>query len=684
MFFLVTLLGRITQFFRTIGTTLTAPFRNLVYGFRSLARYNPLTQLGQAFKNVERQVRYYLGLPNQVTGVQPEPFRPRQAWRDWREGLSGGGSRRNRAKVAKQAQYSQIHLVAMDKSERVVLHIGTIIGRSEAEIVLNHTTPPTVLRFTQSDPEQYGAPMRLTYVAGKAALQVDGAKVEADAPIREGSHITVDKREYTCQLYAWDKTPIVTRVDAGWSTNVGPKREQNQDAIGLYQHEKAYLFVIADGVGGGEYGDLVSTFAVQYMLATFHKNVAYNLNWADVLKKAFQYINAEVRSFAQHSINAEGTTLTAVVVSGFQAYVAHVGDSRLYHWHGDFLRLVTTDHVRHQPADQNTRALNEGEVVQMRDVLSKAIGKADVLQFDAFTLPLQPGDKLLLCTDGITRAVEINDISQLVASRRAPWLAEQLVAKAIEAETEDNVSAIAIDVLTDPYVDDTWQAVGSDRVYVGYSRIWSLKLKAKQGTYTAHPIYKRGGCWATLVVILLVLFVVGVISRGQNSASTTPLAVTLDLPVGTLSAPVATAISQTETAAAGMLDGGGVPTLDLELLAAGDSGAMTAAVQAITMVAGTLTASGQDFSPLMTEAAATLNALGTPSPSAPLQTEEGSPAVIVTVQAGDGITPAPPPTLAVVPSRTPFPTAPLQPTVTLSPTPTPIPVTSTLRPSSGG
>src|SRR5262245_44788087 len=130
MYFLSSLFGRITQFFRMLGSSLTSPFQRVIYGFRSLIRTNPFTQLSQAFKGIERQIRYYLGLPNRVSGVQPEPFRPRQALRDWRDSFTGGGSRRRRAKVAKEAQFSQIHLVSVDNKERAVLHIGTIIGRS--------------------------------------------------------------------------------------------------------------------------------------------------------------------------------------------------------------------------------------------------------------------------------------------------------------------------------------------------------------------------------------------------------------------------------------------------------------------------------------------------------------------------------------------------------------------------
>ncbi|MBZ0290049.1 MAG: protein phosphatase 2C domain-containing protein [Anaerolineae bacterium] len=520
----------IAQRLRFAGSAITRPFQAVVYNLRT---FNPLRgvqmvarQIGQGFSYVLQWPAKQLGikLPGVSGGanITGGEFHPRQAIRDWWASLPGrGGEARRRTKAAKRAQFSQIHLVDSRDGARTVLHIGTIIGRSESDLTLEPTgTKPVYLRFSQVDPGEHGAPMRLTYLAGDADLKVDGVLVEHDALIQSGSVIRVAKQELTCQLYAWDKTPVVTRVDAGWATTVGPVRDINEDAIGIYQHPDAYLFAIADGVGGGQDGDLLSAFSVQYLLAVFDKNVKFKLRWRDIFAKAFQYINAEARYFAKRSPYPAGTTLTAVVVKNFEAHVAHVGDSRLYLLHNSVLQQVTTDHAKRVEVELETRHANQAdEPPPMRDVLLKAIGKSDSIEPDLFSLTLQPGDRLLLCTDGLTNAVPLEEIARIFVSTRAEPAARQLINLATEREATDNVSAIVFEVLADPYIEDVWSARGGDRVYVGYDRGWPLKLRKPGEPVTQHPEAHRAGCLAILAGIIVVVVFLIWSGRGGGSAA---------------------------------------------------------------------------------------------------------------------------------------------------------------------
>jgi PPM family protein phosphatase len=425
MYFISSIISRISYGFYRFGNVIFGPFRSLGYGLRSLTRFNPLRTLRNSFYGVESQIRSILRLPNQASSSR----RPSLSADVPREQRTNRWRARSRARVSQRAQYSQIHLIKQSNNERTVVHIGTIIGRSSSQIILNQPDHrPVQLRFSQVDPQQYKAPMLLAYVAGEATLQVNGTEVEHEAPLTDNAVIQVDDEQYVCQLYAWDKAPIVTRVDAGWATDVGPTREENEDAIGIYQYPDSYLFAIADGVGKGEYGAQVSEFAIRYLLAVFHENAKYHLNWHDILAKAYKYINAEVRHFARHSPSSEGTTLTAAVIKGMEAHVAHVGDSRLYHWHEGGLRQVTTDHIGQMVVEQDTRVANEAtEPPQTRSVLSKAIGKSDSIQPDIFTIPLQPGDRLLFCSDGVIGAIPVEELEQIFPTMRAGRLAGHLI-----------------------------------------------------------------------------------------------------------------------------------------------------------------------------------------------------------------------------------------------------------------
>jgi PPM family protein phosphatase len=358
-------------------------------------------------------------------------------------------------------------------------------------------------------------------MAGEAALRVNDKGVEHEAPLPDNAAIRIDDQDYVCQLYAWDKAPVVTRVDAGWATDTGPTRGENQDAIGLYQHSDAYLFAIADGVGQGEYGAQVSEFAVRYLLAAFHQNVKYAMNWQDLLTKAFKYANAEVRHFARHSPSSEGTTLTAVVIKSMEAHVAHVGDSRLYYGHEGAFKQVTTDHKEEVPVEQETRVANESdEAPQTREVLSKAVGKADTIHPDVFSIPLQPGDRMLLCTDGITGVIPADELAQLFSTLRAGRLAGHLVQLAVDREVKDNVSAIAIDVLKEAFVEDAWVAENEARVYAGFSRSWPLRLGRPRELYTSYPMTSRRGCWVVLAIIVIAIAVFAIGRSGTQGVST--------------------------------------------------------------------------------------------------------------------------------------------------------------------
>lgn len=520
-------LTRILQPIRAIGVRLASPF----YAVRhSLLSFRPLNGIRFLFQGISSRIGYITRLPGQllgikmpgakIPGVKGGSFNLRESMRDWWASLPGrGGAESRRVKAAKRAQFSQIHLVNLNDNNRTVLHIGTIIGRSQSDITLEHAAhKPVYLRFTQVDPAEHGAPMLLSYMAGDVAVAVDGKPVEHDAPIQKNSRVKIAAQEYGCELYAWDKTPVVTRVDAGWATTVGPVRDINEDAIGIYQDQKAYLFAIADGVGGGEDGDLLSEFAIQYLLAVFHKNVAYNLRWHDIFSKAFQYINAEARYFSRRSPYPAGTTLTAFVIKNFEAHVAHVGDSRLYLLHNGVMRQVTADHSKRVEVELETRHANQAtEPPPMRDVLMKAVGKSDSIEPDVFSITLQPGDRLLLCTDGLTNVVPLDDIARIVSSTRAEPAARTLIQLATTLKASDNVSAVMIDVMTDPYLEDIWSARGSDRVYVGYDRSWRLKLKKPGEPVTEHPEARRAGCAAILVSILLIGLVLWVLSGGGNN-----------------------------------------------------------------------------------------------------------------------------------------------------------------------
>jgi len=186
----------------------------------------------------------------------------------------------------------------------------------------------------------------------------------------------------------------------------------------------------------------------------------------------------------------------------------------------------------------------------MRDVLSKAIGKADTIHPDVFSISLQPEDRLLLCTDGVTGVIPNDEITEIFPTMRAGRLAGHLVQLAVERETKDNVSAIAIDVLKDPYTEDAWVADNEARIYAGFKSSWPMRMKRPRELYTSYPVESRNGCWVTLAVIMVIAIVViaavRFVGQGNNNASTAvqseviaPPAVTEEIAATETEAPTA-------------------------------------------------------------------------------------------------------------------------------------------------
>lgn len=482
------LLGRLTSGIRGITNLLSSPFRFVTQSFSSLV---------QQFSQLGRSLR----LP---TGLSGSRF-----FRGLRDSLPGrtDAAVHKRVKVSETAQFSQLHLINKTTTARTVIHLGSTIGSSFTDVTLGADNQ-TRLRFSQLDPTRSQGQIGLHIIYSREKVLLDGTPIAAEVTLNEKSILTIGQQEYACNLFAWDRTPIVIRVDAGYATSTGAVRDINEDAIGLYQHKRGYLFALADGVGGGRYGDQMSAFAIHYLLAVFHRNIPYDLPWSQTLVRAFQFINAEIRSFVRRSAFSSGTTLTALIIKDWEATITHVGDSRLYLWRGQTLTQITRDHAYREPIIRDTRHANDTRTPPpMRDVLEKAIGKSDQLQPDTVTLRLIPGDRFLMCSDGVSGVIPLQELADRMAVEPVRTLADSLVRLANERGTKDNSSVIVVEVLREGYVHDIWEAREESRVFVGYHRARPLRLGKPQDNFQTHYPTPRSR-WALVLGLLLLLAII--------------------------------------------------------------------------------------------------------------------------------------------------------------------------------
>lgn len=465
------------------------------------------------FKTVPRQIMapFRPLLSRLGIKVADPKFEKRSARDDLRDLFAKDSERKARKAVAQVARLSQIHLTN-SAGQRYIVHIGNSAGRTAAQLQLLVDGLRLELQFTPTDPPDPRNPVLLTAIKGSTEVKINDVTPKLPAPVRQNDVLSINGQPHGVELYFFERTPVVTRVDASYATNTGPFRENNQDAIAIAQHPNAYLFAVADGVGAGQDGDEVSKFASKYLLTAFYKNVPYDLPWIDVLTTAFKHINAEVRAWVRRSPNPAGTTLSAVVIKNWNAYIAHVGDSRVYLYRQNTLQQLTQDHMQQQPVELATiQAANMTDAPPKRDVLTRAIGKLDSIEPQVLTLPLTPGDKLLLTSDGLTNTVRPNEIITILNNSTA-YAAELLVRRALELEAKDNITAVVVECLSEAYLDDIWTAQESDRVFTRPSRSSALKMR-KPGEPVTEVPPSPAGCFMLFTLLLIAAIAYWIVTR---------------------------------------------------------------------------------------------------------------------------------------------------------------------------
>lgn len=239
-------------------------------------------------------------------------------------------------------------------------------------------------------------------------------------------------------------------LDAFGLSVTGPVREENQDSILLPGPRASQfpgsLYAVADGMGGYSHGELASSLAIQHMLQTVRDGDTIT-SPVKTLQRGLETANFEIYKTAQQlGAGRMGTTLTAAYIAGNQLYMLHVGDSRAYLMRGDKLSCITNDHTMVGDLVRSRLITPEQlRVHAQRSVLTRSVGLALFVQPDINIHKLQIGDKLILCSDGLWSVMEDAEIGQIAgSSASSQGLAEELVELALSRGTDDNCSAVAI------------------------------------------------------------------------------------------------------------------------------------------------------------------------------------------------------------------------------------------------
>jgi serine/threonine protein phosphatase PrpC len=229
------------------------------------------------------------------------------------------------------------------------------------------------------------------------------------------------------------------RVFAAAATHIGRVREGNEDA---YLVEDP-LYAVADGMGGHRAGEVASRLALETIQTLFRQGTGD-------LDEQVQEANRAIfeQSMNDRRVAGMGTTLTAALAEGERVRLAHVGDSRAYLLRQGELQLLTEDHtlVRRMVAEGEISE-DEAESHPQRSVLTRALGVDMWVDIDDLVVEVEQGDRLLLCTDGLTAMMGNERIRQVLAGQPDPQAAaDALVDAANEAGGVDNITVVVLDL----------------------------------------------------------------------------------------------------------------------------------------------------------------------------------------------------------------------------------------------
>lgn len=231
--------------------------------------------------------------------------------------------------------------------------------------------------------------------------------------------------------------------------DVGRCRDVNQDYIFLSEEPMGNLpnlFLVADGMGGHRAGDLASEYTVSRVCEAVTKSMQ-KIPF-QILKGAFQYANQKLIEKAGESpaYAGMGTTLVAVTVQDDTAYVANVGDSRLYKI-GGTIEQITEDHsLVEEMVRMGEISKEEARNHPEKNIITRAIGVSETVEPDYFDTKLEKGECLLLCSDGLSNMLEDAQIKEIL-DRRTDLRsgAEELVREANRNGGKDNIAVVLIE-----------------------------------------------------------------------------------------------------------------------------------------------------------------------------------------------------------------------------------------------
>ena len=239
-------------------------------------------------------------------------------------------------------------------------------------------------------------------------------------------------------------------MEIGYYTDKGKKRTQNEDAIRVLTRHN--VFMLADGVGGNRAGEIASNKTLDIVSEYFENNPIEKQEGSDRIFRYFEdavdYVNEAIKQMAHSVPECAGmaTTLVFAYVRDRILYIANVGDSRVYFIHGNEIHQITVDHTYvNDLVMMGAITRSEAEHHRKKNVITRAIGANSYNNPDCFNIYIEPTDRILLCSDGLTDMLEEEEIGALLRGQTAaPDCAAALYQLAMQRGGKDNISVLLV------------------------------------------------------------------------------------------------------------------------------------------------------------------------------------------------------------------------------------------------
>ncbi|ERI92859.1 putative serine/threonine phosphatase stp [Clostridiales bacterium oral taxon 876 str. F0540] len=230
----------------------------------------------------------------------------------------------------------------------------------------------------------------------------------------------------------------------GLMSDIGNIRKLNEDSMGYHEDSIKKVYIVADGMGGHNAGEIASKIAVEKVIE--YLNSLQSIEDAqEAIKSAIEFSNKQIYEFSQSNavLNGMGTTITACLLVENKMVVANVGDSRCYIISKDRLVQVTKDHsLVQQLVDNGSITAEEAAAHPNKNIITRSLGTAPVVDVDTYVLDLQHINKVLLCTDGLSNSLTEDEIYNIVIENTNQDACNKLIEISKQNGGRDNITVI--------------------------------------------------------------------------------------------------------------------------------------------------------------------------------------------------------------------------------------------------